>query len=94
MILSDIKRYLMERRQATLADLALHFDADADAMRGMLQQWVRKGRVTKVMAGGGCGSSCSKCDPAAVEIYVWNDAAGNVPGTRREFPLLGPHCSR
>ena len=36
MILSDIRRYLQQCGQATLADIALHFDADPDAMRGML----------------------------------------------------------
>jgi len=29
------------------ADLAVHFDTDREAMRGMLQQWVQKGRVTR-----------------------------------------------
>ncbi|MEJ1336641.1 MAG: FeoC-like transcriptional regulator, partial [Candidatus Sedimenticola sp. (ex Thyasira tokunagai)] len=31
MILSDIKQYLVERHQATLADIALHFDCEPDA---------------------------------------------------------------
>jgi len=59
MILSDIKRYLSERGQATLADMALHFQSSPDAVRGMLEVWTS------------CGSSCSKCDPASVEIYEW-----------------------
>jgi hypothetical protein len=33
MILSDIRHYLEQRGQATLADIALHFDADPDAIR-------------------------------------------------------------
>jgi len=71
MILSDIKRYLAERGQATLADIALHCDAEPDAVRGMLEQWIRKGKVEKRMAGGSCGSNCSSCDPASVELYFW-----------------------
>ncbi|HEC06207.1 MAG TPA: sugar metabolism transcriptional regulator [Thiolapillus brandeum] len=76
MILSDISRYLEQRGQATLADIALHFDADTDAVRGMLEVWIRKGRVHRRMATASCGSSCSQCEPAVTEIYVW----GNVPG--------------
>ncbi len=71
MILSDIRRYLEQRGQATLADIALHFDASPDAVRGMLEVWMRKGRVQRRMATGSCGSSCNQCAPAATEIYVW-----------------------
>lgn len=75
MILSDIRRYLQQCGQATLADIALHFDADPDAMRGMLEVWIRKGKVCKRMATASCGGSCTQCDPAATEIYVWTESA-------------------
>lgn len=88
MILSDIKRYLQERGQATLADIATHFDAPPDAVRGMLETWIRKGRVARHQANAACGSSCSQCDPAATEIYVWLGA-----GTAAAQPLPMPtHC--
>ena len=71
MILSDIKRYLSVRGQATLADMALHFQSSPDAVRGMLEVWAGKGKVRRHLAAASCGSSCSKCDPASVEIYEW-----------------------
>ncbi len=71
MILSDIKRYLSERGQATLADMALHFQSSPDAVRGMLEVWAGKGKVRRHLTDPSCGSSCSKCDPASVEIYEW-----------------------
>jgi hypothetical protein len=71
MILSDIKRYLSERSQATLADMALHFQSSPDAVRGMLEVWSGKGKVRRHLANPSCGSSCSNCDPASVEIYEW-----------------------
>ncbi len=83
MILSDIRHYLEQRGQATLADIALHFDADPDAIRGMLEVWMRKGRIHRRMATASCGSSCSQCDPAATEIYSWRSAEG---GTARLLP--------
>jgi predicted ArsR family transcriptional regulator len=71
MLLSRIKEYLSERGQATLADIALHVDAEPDAVKGMLQQWVRKGRVEQRKVEAACGTSCNRCDPAAMELYVW-----------------------
>lgn len=74
MILSDIKHYLMQRGHATLADIALHCNAAPDAVRGMLEQWVSKGKVRREMINSACSSGCGKCDPAAMELYIWIDA--------------------
>ena len=73
MILADIRDYLKQRGQCTLSDIALHFDSDADAVRGMLEVWVRKGKVEKSAATASCGTSCQSCDPAATEIYTWSE---------------------
>ena len=79
MMLADIKRYLMERGCAPLADIALHLGSDPDAVRGMLEQWIRKGRVRRRMANAACGTRCRDCDPTSVEIYEWVDTAGTKP---------------
>ena len=79
MILSDIRHYLEERGQATLADISLHFDADPDAVRGMLEVWIRKDKVYRKMATASCGGSCSQCDPALTEIYVWTESVTVSP---------------
>lgn len=71
MILSNVRDYLKQRGQCTLSDIALHFDADADAVRGMLEVWIRKGKVNKRSATDSCGTSCQSCDPAATEVYSW-----------------------
>ena len=71
MILSDIRDYLQDRGQSTLADIALHFDIEPDAARGMLDIWIRKGKLQRRFATSSCGTSCSQCDTAATEIYVW-----------------------
>ncbi|OOZ37607.1 FeoC-like transcriptional regulator [Solemya velesiana gill symbiont] len=74
MILSDIRQYLLQRGHASLSDIATHFDSNPDAVRGMLETWIRKGKVRKRLANSDCGSSCCQCDAAAVEIYEWIDA--------------------
>ena len=85
MILSDIKRYLSERGQSTLADMALHFQSSPDAVRGMLEVWAGKGKVRRHQAAASCGSSCSRCDPASVEIYEWI-GDGGVQKIRKMSP--------
>ena len=47
MILSEVRHYLRQRGQASLDDIALHFDADPMAVRGMLDIWIRKGKAHK-----------------------------------------------
>jgi len=73
MVLSDIKRYLQDRKQATLSDLILHFDTDRDAMQGMLEHWIQKGRVSRCDLRGACGRGCSDCgcSEANLELYEW-----------------------
>jgi hypothetical protein len=77
MILADIKQYLSARGSASLSDISLHFDTEPNAMRGMLEQWIRRGRVTKHVASAACNSSCDKCDTESTEFYAWVDAAGS-----------------
>jgi putative ferrous iron transport protein C len=79
MILSDLRQYLQERGQATLADLALHFETDPAAVRPMLDLWIRKGKVQRWEAGTGCGTSCQRCDAAATEIYCWSEDPADPP---------------
>jgi putative ferrous iron transport protein C len=71
-VLSEIKGYLMDRKRATLGELALHFDIEPEAVRGMLEHWVRKGRVLKSDSPAGCSHGCSQCcDASSMEIYEW-----------------------
>ncbi len=72
MILSDLRAYLKERKSVTLRDLMLHFDTDAQALRGMLQILQTKGYVKKNTAKEACGTSCCKCDSTLTEIYEWS----------------------
>jgi hypothetical protein len=88
MILPEIRRYLRQRGQASLADIALHLDIDPDALRGMLEVWMRKGKVRRQLATASCGSSCSQCQSAATEIYTWIE---NTAATRVSLPPVCPH---
>jgi len=74
MILSDLRDYLKQQQRVTLHDLMIHFRMDADALRGMLAVWMRKGKVKKnVPDSAACGTSCCKCDPTLTELYEWQE---------------------
>jgi hypothetical protein len=74
MILSDIGHYVKEHQQVTLSQIALHFNAKPDAVRGILDIWVRKGKISRQSATASCGSTCQQCDIASTEIYIWGSA--------------------
>ena len=73
MILSDLRSYLKQQRKVALADLVVHFNMDANALRGMLGKWMSKGYVRKMSRESACGTSCCQCDPAMTELYEWID---------------------
>lgn len=70
---SEVKSYLTDRKIATLGDIALHFDMEPDAVRGILDIWIMKGRVrihqSDDCQGGCCGSGCG--DHGNKDIYEW-----------------------
>ncbi len=69
MLLQDLQTYLKQHHRASLQDIEERFHADADALRGMLNQLIRKGRVQKT-EGSKC-THCCQCAPAAIEFYEW-----------------------
>ncbi|MGI0483810.1 FeoC-like transcriptional regulator [Pantanalinema rosaneae CENA516] len=69
MILQQLQTYLRTHPPTSLEELTRHFQTDADALRGMLNPLIRKGRVRRV-AGKPC-SQCHSCAPETLEIYEW-----------------------
>ncbi len=75
-MLSKIKEYLKEQGQASLRDIAVHFDVSEEAAQGMLEHWERKGKVRRMESascGGACGHKCSSCPMQCSMIYQWTD---------------------
>ncbi len=71
MILSELKQYIQINKRVSLRDLVMHFDVEADAIRGMLSKWIRKGKIQRIATHSECGTSCCKCDPTLTELYEW-----------------------
>jgi len=85
-ILSEIRDYLRSRRQASLADIAIQVDADPDAVRAMVEVWIRKGLVTRLPPANGCGTQCRQCEDAQTEIFAWGEsqnASTDIPSCDR-----------
>lgn len=70
MILAELKAYLIEHRRVELADLASRFDVAPEALRGMLERLIDKGRVRRIADAGPCDGCCG-CATATPEIYAW-----------------------
>jgi hypothetical protein len=77
MILSDIKEYLVKHKRVILGGLAVHFGTEPEAMKGMLDLWIRKGRVVK--------SDARRAAPEAAE-----NARGGSHGNIRVEVLIPP----
>lgn len=72
MIPSQIREYLKLRGQVSLTDLSSHFDADPDAVRAMMDIWIRKGKVEESETAS-CSKGCCSCNPEPLTIYAWKD---------------------
>lgn len=77
MILTEIQQYLSERGKASLEQIELHFHIDGDALRGMLNRLVRKGRVKKLSMPERC-HGCTCCNLESLEIYEWISSSPSV----------------
>ncbi|MDX1335449.1 MAG: FeoC-like transcriptional regulator [Gammaproteobacteria bacterium] len=72
MILTEVRDYIRSRGQVALRDLALQFDMEEQAMRGVLEHWERKGRIKRLPKGTSC-NGCSGCSPEDIELFKWLD---------------------
>ena len=66
-----IKKYLMKRVSAQMAELASHFQAEPEVLEPMLQFWINKGKVRKIHADSRHCSGCAQCMCQSVSIYEW-----------------------
>ena len=77
LMLIEIRKFLSERGVCSLLELSKHFKTSPEAMRGMLAQWQRKGKVIKEYSG--CQKGCSSCSPDQLELYRWQNSELRIP---------------
>lgn len=71
MNLIKLKNHLNNVKQANLFDLSRALKINPDVVKDMLQHWMRKGKICKVLRTDACGKTCSQCDPMFIEMYHW-----------------------
>ena len=75
MILGDIRDYLKQRKEASLDNIANHFDISRASAKMALDYWISKGIIAHKIAG--CSSSCSSCGSSS-ETYSWADNSSSI----------------
>lgn len=79
MILSELKVFVKQRGEVSLTDIVNHFDTDPQAVRGMLEFWINKGKLKRIDTPQPCKGSCScQVSEAAGERYRWNPQLDNI----------------
>ncbi|MGK7876988.1 MAG: FeoC-like transcriptional regulator [Xenococcaceae cyanobacterium] len=77
MILTEIQQYLSEQGRVSLVQMELHFRIDADALQGMLDRLVRKGRVRKLPIPQHC-HGCTECSTECIQFYEWASSSPKI----------------
>lgn len=82
-MLMDIRSYLIRHGTTNIVDLSNHFRVAPEALRGMLDHWIRKGLVVRQDLSPGCSGCgtghCGGCGVAGCfELYQWqSDSSGD-----------------
>lgn len=74
-MLDAIQTYLKRHRQACLADIAQAINAPAEAVLPMLELLESKGRIARKQTDTRACGGCTRCDPAALTVWTWQDHA-------------------
>lgn len=90
MILAELRNYIERHGQATLGDLANHFDSEPSAIQGMLQRWIDKGQIEEQRLTASCGDSCRQCNVSESLLYVW--AGQKKAAVEKPLYHLPFHC--
>ena len=70
-MLKDIQDYLKTHEAACLSDLAIHLDADPQAIQPMLEMLAARGRIRRVDAGPKSCGGCTRCLPQSLTLWEW-----------------------
>jgi len=84
MLLSDIRTYCAEAGRVSLHDLSNRFEAEPEAMRGMMDVLTQKGIVRCVTEpGAACGKTCCGCSSGCDALRSMPDAIYEWVGRQR-----------
>ena len=91
MILSELQTYITEQHRVSLAQMELRFGIDANALRGMLNYLIHKGRIYKLPAPYRC-HGCTVCSTESLEFYEWVASATLSQSPVKDHISCGGAC--
>ncbi|NTW98644.1 MAG: hypothetical protein HGB35_01645 [Geobacteraceae bacterium] len=71
MVLAELKKFIIERRQVSLDEISRHFHADPELVESMLDGWMMKGRVVRKVSERMSPSCCGSCGGKRHFWYEW-----------------------
>jgi hypothetical protein len=78
MTLRNIKQHMQQAKLSTLSALCTQFCCDEETMRCWLRHWVNKGCIRLCIKKSACGTTCTKCPKATLELYEWVDVTSKL----------------
>ncbi|MBN2906600.1 MAG: hypothetical protein JXJ18_07825 [Rhodobacteraceae bacterium] len=94
MLLSEIRSYCAQAGRVSLEQLSDRFDADPEAVRGMMDVLVNKGMVCCLTnPDPTCGKACSGCTMGCASLGLMSDAVYEWVGRRARGGGGTPHGS-
>jgi len=70
MTLLGLKTYLSKRNRASVAEIAIHFNASPALVRDLVGHWQARHRIRAISGKGACGGCSCRCD-GEDEVYEW-----------------------
>ncbi len=81
-MLIELRNYLRSHGRTSMLDLSNRYRMNEDALRGMLDHWIRKGNVVRhIVAECPHRGGCCNCGGTCFEFYEWVD--GKAPAADR-----------
>lgn len=68
-MISDIKKYMKERKIVSLSDLSVHFAVDETALEKIMELLIEKGIVVRKDCTGKCSECSSTCGQVSKMVF-------------------------
>lgn len=70
-MLYDLRSYIKKYRQVAITQVCREFNIDAQALKPILDIWVKKGVIKSFASPIACKSSCGACKFSTESYYCW-----------------------
>ena len=72
-MLLALRNYLAKERCVSLKQISRAFQVDIKALEPMLEVWVARGIIVKMVKENACSGACAGCYPEMTKYYQYNE---------------------